>query len=388
MHWPYPPFAVPQHVFSAWRLGALRGVRDRQAWERRFQTLPAADREQFRRTSAGALPDGWEARLEALKRQFATDRPAWATRKASGETLTALLGHCPEIIGGAADLSDSIGARTKASRAIQAEDFDGNFIHFGVREQGMAALLNGLALHGGFVPYGGTFLAFADYMRAGIRMSALMEQRVVYVLSHDSIGVGEDGPTHQPVETLASLRAIPNLRVFRPADAVETVECWAAVLAERQAPSCLILSRQNLPAVRTGEETTNRAALGAYVLAEPDTGRDVTLLATGSEVGVAVEAAEILATEGIRAAVVSMPCWELFEQQPLAYRRQVLGTAPRVGVEAAIRQGWDRWLGDDGLFVGMAGFGLSAPAAELFRHFGITTETVVEAARTLAQGER
>jgi transketolase len=247
----------------------------------------------------------------------------------------------------------------------------------------MGAALNGLALHGGFIPYGGTFLAFSDYARGAIRLSALMRQRVIYVLTHDSIGLGEDGPTHQPVEHLAALRAMPNLLVFRPADLAETIECWQAALAQQHAPSVLALSRQALPMLRLAQSVENLAARGAYLLRDVEGPRDVTLLASGSEVELAVAAAQKLAAEGLKAAVVSMPCWELFEQQSPDYRREVLGTAPRVGVEAALRFGWDRWLGESGAFVGMQGFGASAPAADLYNSFNINAESVVAASKTL-----
>jgi transketolase len=260
--------------------------------------------------------------------------------------------------------------------------FGGRYIHYGVREHIMAAAMNGIALHGGFIPYGGTFLVFSDYARGAIRLSALMGQRVIYVLTHDSIGLGEDGPTHQPVETIAALRAMPNLLTFRPADAVETAECWAAALAETHAPSALALSRQALPNLRK-DAGENLSAKGAYVLREVEGKRDVTLLATGSEVELAVAAAEQLAATGVKAAVVSMPCWALFERQSADYRKAVLGSAPRVGVEAALRFGWDRYLGEDGVFIGMHGFGASAPAPALYQHFGITTQAIVDAAKKL-----
>ncbi|MBV8684587.1 MAG: transketolase, partial [Caulobacteraceae bacterium] len=257
------------------------------------------------------------------------------------------------------------------------------YIHYGVREHAMAAVMNGLALHGGFIPYGGTFLTFADYARGAIRLSALMGLRVVYVMTHDSIGLGEDGPTHQPIEHLAMLRATPNLDVWRPADAVETVEAWTCALASRQTPSLLALCRQGLPTLRTTPTQENLSAKGAYVLREAQGVRDVTLLATGSEVEIAMAAADRLATDGVRAAVVSMPCWERFEAQTPAYRSEVLGSAPRVAVEAAARLGWDRWIGERGVFVGMESFGASGPAAQVYAHFGITAESVAEAARAL-----
>jgi transketolase len=297
-------------------------------------------------------------------------------------TLGVINGATRATIGGSADLTHSNYTITKGMGSIAPGDFSGRYIHYGVREFGMAAAMNGIALHGGFAPYGGTFLVFSDYARAAIRLAALMGVRAVYVLTHDSIGLGEDGPTHQPVEHLASLRAMPNLNVFRPADAIETAECWELALAARKTPSVLSLSRQNLPTLER-PIAENLSARGAYVLQEPEGGRDVTLLATGSEVAIALEAAKLLQILGKRAAVVSMPSFELFAAQPADYRALVLGTAPRVGVEAAIRFGWDRWLGETSAFVGMTGFGASAPAEALYEHFGITPQTVAQAAAAL-----
>jgi len=286
----------------------------------------------------------------------------------------------PEMIGGSADLTGSNNTNVKGIPAIAPGNFAGRFVHYGVREFGMACAMNGMALHGGIIPYSGTFLVFADYLRPALRLAALMHQRVIHVLTHDSIGLGEDGPTHQPVETLASLRAIPNTFVFRPGDALETDECWELAVKRADGPSVLALSRQNLAAFRT-EAGENRCARGGYVVAEAEGPRAATLIATGSEVGIALAAREALAKEGIQAAVVSLPCWELFAAQDSSYREQVLGSALRVGIEAAVGFGWDRWLGADGVFVGMAGFGASAPAEELYRHFGITAEAVVAAVK-------
>jgi transketolase len=293
----------------------------------------------------------------------------------------------PELISGSADLTPSNNTRTKDEKEVRPGDFSGRYIHYGVREHGMAAAMNGIAAHGGLIPYGGTFLTFTDYARPSIRLSALSELGVIYVMTHDSIGLGEDGPTHQPIEHLAALRAIPHLLVFRPCDSIETAECWALALKHRQAPAIMALTRQGLPLLRTepgpAENNENRSARGAYVLAEAAGERQVTLIATGSEVSIAMEARDALARDGIRAAVVSMPCWELFEAQPNAYRNAVLGTAPRVGVEAAVRLGWDRWLGERSAFIGMSSFGASAPIEPLYPHFGITAEKVAEAARSL-----
>jgi len=265
--------------------------------------------------------------------------------------------------------------------AVTAEDFGGSYIYYGVREHGMAAAMNGISLHGGFIPYGGTFLVFTDYCRPAIRLSALMGQRVIYVMTHDSIGLGEDGPTHQPIEQVPSLRAMPNLNVFRPADAVESAECWLAALQDTRTPSVLALSRQGLPTLRTEHTNDNLCANGAYVLREADGARDVTILASGSEVEIAIEAADALSASGIAAAVVSMPCWEKFDEQQQSYRDAVLGTAPRVAIEAAAGFGWEKWIGTSGRFVGMSSFGASAPAGHLYEHFGLTSEAIAEAAR-------
>jgi transketolase len=289
----------------------------------------------------------------------------------------------PNLAGGSADLTGSNNTRAKAMMPVSKNDFSGSYIHYGIREHGMAAIMNGLGLHGGFLPYGGTFLAFADYCRPAMRLSALMEQPVVYVMTHDSIGLGEDGPTHQPVETIASLRAMPNMDIFRPADAVETAEAWELALLSPNTPSVLCLSRQGLPTIRKTHNASNMTAKGAYVLREAAKDRDVTLFATGSEVAIALEAADILEEQGILAAVVSVPCFELFMRQGDAYRLSVLGTAPRVGVEAAVRQGWSDLLGPKSAFVGMQGFGASAPADDLYRHYGITAENVARTAADL-----
>jgi transketolase len=384
--WSYPPFVVPAHILAAWRQAGQRGRAQRLAWEQRFAALPPDRQESFLRTSAGKLAPGWQAPLNAFKRKLASERPKWATRKASVEALEILTATFPEMIGGSADLTESVFTKTKQMTEVKPGDFTGRYIHYGVREHAMASVMNGLALHGGFIPYGGTFLVFADYMRGGMRMSALMKQRVIYVLTHDSIGVGEDGPTHHPVETLAGLRVMPNMLVFRPADAVETFECWMIALTEFDMPSCLVLTRQAVPAVRTEHVSVNLSARGAYVLQEAEGGdREVTLFATGSEVHLAVEARRLLQADGIPTAVVSMPCWTLFDNQPEKYRREVLGPSwpncVRVAVEAAISPGWDRYIGENGVFVGLNGFGLSAPAEVLFEHFGITAENVVSRAK-------
>jgi transketolase len=382
--WGSPPFEIPVHVLGAWRRAGHRGAAARLAWEAALEGLPRDQRATFDRVMAGTLPETLPGAIAALKTKWLTEKPKLATRQSSQQSLEAITAVMPELIGGSADLTGSNGTKVKAQKVVASTDFSGTYIHYGVREHGMAAAMNGIALHGGFVPYGGTFLVFSDYCRPSIRLSALMHQRVIYVMTHDSIGLGEDGPTHQPVEHLAALRAIPNCLVFRPADAVETLEAWQCALDAKDRPSILCLTRQGLPALRhDGDPAANLVARGAYAVLEPQGGRDVTLLATGSEVAIAFEAAGKLGQEGVRAAVVSMPCWELFRQQPEAYRASVLGTAPRVAVEAAVAQGWHEWLGERGAFIGMSSFGASGPYEELYRHFGITADAVADAARSL-----
>jgi transketolase len=378
--WPYRPFEIPPAILAAWRDAGARGSAQRKAWVERVASMPRAQHAAFSDALGGELTGDAKVALAELTAAWVATQPKLATRQASKAVLEAVAAHQPNLIGGSADLTHSNLTSVKSQKPITAQDFAGTYIHYGVREHAMAAVMNGIALHGGFIPYGGTFLIFADYCRPGIRLSALMGQRVIYVMTHDSIGLGEDGPTHQPVEHLASLRAMPGVLVLRPADAVETAEAWQVALSESTRPSVLCLTRQALPAVRTTPSDTNLVACGAYVLHDPDGPRDVTLLATGSEVAIAIAAAELLKNNGFNAAVVSMPCWELFEAQPPGYQRAVLGSAPRVAVEAAIRLGWDRWIGLNGAFVGMCGFGASAPADDLYRHFGITPAAVAAAA--------
>ena len=381
--WEYPAFVVPDDIRAEWRTAGSRGAGVRREWERRLEALASERRSDFLRRHKGELPADLDEVIARVCADFRGKNAKLATRQASGNVLDALVPAVPELIGGSADLTPSNNTKAKDQGDIKPGDFSGRYIRFGVREHGMAAAMNGIAAHGGLIPYGGTFLTFTDYARPSIRLSALMELGVIYVMTHDSIGLGEDGPTHQPVEHLAALRAIPRLNVFRPADAVETAECWALALKHRHVPSILALTRQSLPLVRAQPDPENRCARGAYVLAEADGARAVTLLATGSEVSVALAAREALAKDGIAAAVVSMPCWELFEAQPEAYRATVLGKGPRVGVEAAVRLGWDRWLGERSAFIGMGEFGASAPGEALFAHFGVTAEKVAEAARSL-----
>jgi transketolase len=380
--WTYAPFEVPDEIVSAWRRVAGRGGAARRTWEQRLAASPRRD--SFERTVAGKLPGTLFQALYAFRREHMEKATKVATRKASELALEAINGATDLTIGGSADLTHSNLTVTREMRRVAPGDFAGRYLHYGIREHGMAASMNGLALHGGVIPYGGTFLCFADYARGAMRLSALMGQRVIYVMTHDSIGLGEDGPTHQPIEHLAMLRATPNLNVFRPADIIETAECWELALKSEDRPSVLVLSRQNLPMLRLTHSRENRSAGGAYLLREPEQERALTLIATGSEVEIAVAAAEKLGNDyGLAAAVVSMPCWELFEAQTQQHQRAMLGSAPRIAVEAAARLGWDRWIGEKGAFVGMTGFGASAPAPDLYRHFDITSEAVVAAALKL-----
>jgi transketolase len=385
--WEYPAFVIPDDVSAWWKDVGARGASIRQEWEARLGRLDSAKRDDFLRRQRGELPAALGPTLAKACEEFRAKNAKLATRQASGAVLDALVPVVPELVGGSADLTPSNNTKAKGQKEVLPGDYAGRYVHYGVREMGMAAAMNGIVAHGGLIPYGGTFLTFTDYARGAIRLSALSKLGVVYVMTHDSIGLGEDGPTHQPIEHLAALRAMPNLNVFRPADAIETAECWEVALKNRDTPSILALTRQGLPLLRTAVDPENRSAKGAYVLAEADGTRHVTLFATGSEVSIAVAARDALAADGIRAAVVSMPCWELFERQDEAYHTLVLGSAPRVGVEAAVRLGWDRWLGPNSAFIGMDGFGASAPVEALYPHFGITAEKVAAAARGLLSAD-
>jgi transketolase len=381
LNWPYAPFEIPQTILDQWRAAGSRGKAAHEAWTKRLSALDAGKRAAFEDALAGKLAAGYGGALKGLIEKFAADKPNIATRQASQLTIDALVPASPNLLGGSADLTHSNLTHAKGTTSVKPNGFGGSYIHYGIREFGMAAAMNGIALHGGFIPYGGTFLVFCDYNRPAIRLAALMGVRVIHVLTHDSIGLGEDGPTHQPVEHVASLRAIPNLLVFRPADAIETAQAWDCALQQSSRPSALALSRQGLPALpRDGVPTDNQVARGAYLVVDPGQ-RDVTLIATGSEVAIALDAAKQLGEAGVKAAVVSAPCFELFAEQDQAYRDSVLGQAPRVGVEAAIAADWYRWIGDQGEFIGMTGFGASAPASVLYREFGITADAVAKAAQ-------
>jgi transketolase len=386
--WPYPAFEVPEPILKCWRESCGRGWAAHAAWMARFGAADAATRDGFNDALAGKLSADYEPALKALIAGFAAEKPSIATRQASQLTINALVPASPNLLGGSADLTHSNLTQAKGSASVKPGAFGGNYLHYGIREFGMAAAMNGIALHGGFIPFGGTFLVFADYSRPAIRLAALMGVRVIHVMTHDSIGLGEDGPTHQPVEHVASLRAIPNVLVFRPADAIETAQAWDVALKQAHRPSVLALSRQALPTLpRPNGVTDNPVSRGAYLVIDPGA-RDVTLIATGSEVSLALEAACKLEADGIKAAVVSAPCFELFAEQDEAYRAGVLGTAPRVGIEAARDTDWRRWIGDGGAFVGMTGFGASAPAPVLYQKFGITTDAVVDAAKgAIARGK-
>jgi transketolase len=379
--WSEPPFQVPADVLTQWRAAGQRSKTARKDWDRRHAILPADRRAEFDRRMRGDLPGALNAAVRAVKQKFAQAPEDIATRVACERVLDSFIPAVPEMIGGSADLTGSNNTKTKSMKAMTAQDYSGRFIHYGVREHGMAAAMNGMALHRGIIPYSGTFLVFSDYCRPAIRLAALMGERVIHVMTHDSIGLGEDGPTHQPVEHLAALRAMPNLNVFRPCDAVETVECWQLALEARRTPSVLALTRQSVPQLRKSFDARNRCVNGAYEISPAQGTAAVSLFATGSEVSIALDAQKLLATRGVAARVVSVPCFELFAAAPEEVRRSVIGDAKvRVAVEAAVRQGWDAIIGSDGAFVGMTGFGASAPYKDLYRHFRITAEAVADAA--------
>ncbi|WP_374304056.1 transketolase [Ferrovibrio sp.] len=380
--WPHAPFEIPDAILKAWRAVGSANAGKKQAWDKALAALPAPQRAEWDRRIKGDLPADFAKVIDDYKAKLAADKPKWATRKSSQMVLEVINPAVPETIGGSADLTGSNNTKTAGLNPIKPGDFSGRYVYYGVREHGMAAAMNGIALHGGLIPYGGTFLVFTDYCRPSIRLSALMEQRVIYVMTHDSIGLGEDGPTHQPVEHLAALRAIPNLLVLRPADAVETAEAWQVALEQKHRPSVLALTRQDLPAVRTTHNKENLVAKGGYELIAADGAAKVTLLASGSEIAIAMTARELLQKDGIPTRVVSMPSFELFDAQDVAYQEKTLGPGTvRVAIEAGVRQGWDKYLGIKGGFVGMSGFGASGPYELLYKHFGITPEAVAQAAK-------
>jgi len=378
LNWPHAPFEIPDDILNTWRAAGSRGAADRISWENRLGAADADQRDAFLTANSGALPAEFKDVVNAHKKKLSEELPKVATRVSSQQALDAIAPVVETMIGGSADLTGSNNTKAACMAPISANDFSGRYIYYGVREHGMAAAMNGMALHGGFIPYSGTFLTFTDYCRPSIRLSALMGIRVIYVMTHDSIGLGEDGPTHQPVEHVASLRAMPNVNVFRPADAVETAECWALALQNEGTPSVLALTRQGLPTVRTEHTDENLSARGGYVLREADGDRAATILATGSEIELALQARDTLQANGIPTAVVSMPCWELFDAQDEAYRTATLGDGVRVAVEAGVTFGWARYGVAEGNIVGMPGFGASAPAPQVYKHFGITADAVVD----------
>ncbi len=384
--WEYEPFIVPDDVLNQWRAIGKNGVAEHKAWAARKSASKHA--KNFDEAISGAIPASVGTALTALKEKLSAEKPSAGTRKMSEKALDVINAELKTTIGGSADLTPSNNTKTKNIDGVTPGNFAGRYIHYGIREHGMAAAMNGMALHGGIIPYGGTFMVFSDYCRPAIRLAALMGIRVVFVMTHDSIGVGEDGPTHQPVEHLAALRAIPTLLVMRPADGVETAECWDLALKNDRRPSLIAFSRQDVPTLRDTHTTENLSAKGAYELAG-DANAKVTFLATGTEVSLAMEARAKLAAEGIAARVVSMPCWALFEEQSEDYRKKTLGPGTiKVAIEAAARQGWDRYigselLGDGGAFVGMTSFGASGPYKDVYAKFGITADAAVTAAKKL-----
>jgi len=383
--WDYPAFVIPDDLANQWRAIGRQGEKAFADWKAR----KAASRveKEFDDAIGNMLPPSLAAGLVALKQQIVADKTDGATRKLSEKALDVINGETKLTIGGSADLTPSNNTKTKNIDAITPEDFAGRYLHYGIREHGMAAAMNGMALHGGVIPYGGTFMVFSDYCRPSIRLAALMGAHTIFVMTHDSIGVGEDGPTHQPIEQLAALRAIPNLLVMRPADGVEVAECWQIAIESNSNPTVMALSRQDTVLGRDSHTSENLSARGGYVLREAP-GAKLTLLATGTEVGLALKAREMLAAEGIESRVVSLPCWALFEKQPPEYRRAVLGSGARLAIEAGCPLGWDRYIGDPlsgsgGAFLGMHGFGASGPAKDVYAHFGITAERAVEMAKEL-----
>ncbi len=380
--WESKAFEVPEKIMDIWRSVGRRSHEQFTSWSDRLTLSDANTKESFDLAITGQLPKELNEIVNLFKEGVTRDEPKWATRKASGEFLESIVNILPALTGGSADLTGSNNTKTSKSKPIKLNDFSGGYVYYGVREFGMAAIMNGMALHRGVIPYGGTFLVFADYMRPAIRLSALMKQRVIYVLTHDSIGLGEDGPTHQPVETLASLRAIPNLNVFRPADPVEVAECWALALASHFAPSVIALTRQGVPTLRKEHMEINLCESGGYIISKSDLKPAVTIISSGSEVAIAVNVQQKLAEDNIGVNVVSMPSWEIFDNQGVDYQRSILGSGLRVGLEAAVEQGWHKYLGESGIFIGMKGFGSSAPAEQLYDHFNINVHSVIEAIKS------
>lgn len=380
LNWNYAPFEIPTDILEAWRACGQAQEKEYEAWQKRA----TAQGKEFSDVISGKLPPNWDKDLMTMAQKAIEEKTKVATRKASQMCLEQIVPHIPQIVGGSADLAASNLTFVNGMKTITKEDYAGNNLMYGIREHAMGAIMNGMSLHGGIIPYGGTFFVFSDYMRPAMRLAALMGIRVIYVLTHDSIGVGEDGPTHQPVEHLASYRAMPNINTFRPCDVVETAEAWKIALESEHTPSILALTRQGLPMLRTAT-TENLTAKGGYIISDVSSGktRQATLIATGSEVSLAVEAQRKLREAGIEVAVVSMPCTELFDAQSKEYRQEVLGTAPKIAIEAASKYGWERYVGSEGKIIGLDGFGASGPAGALYQHFGITVEAIINAVNSL-----
>ena len=375
LDWNYAPFEVPDDIIAAWRAAGQKSAADYVSWQK-----VAAHNEEFNNYINNILPRYWNAELNELKQKAIREQTKVATRKASQMCLENIVKYIPQIIGGSSDLAASNLTFVEGMKTITADDYNGNNIMYGIREHAMGAIMNGLSLHGGVIPYGGTFFVFSDYLRPAIRLAALMKIRSIYVFTHDSIGVGEDGPTHQPIEHLASYRAMPNINTFRPCDVVETAEAWQLAIEDEHTPSILALSRQGVPTVRT-DCSENLTAKGGYIISAATGKATATLIATGTEVSLAIEAQRRLKAENIAVNVVSMPCCELFDKQSSEYKNAVLGSAPRIAVEAASVYGWERYVGDNGTIIGLNDFGTSAPAEEVYEHFGITVENVVKAVK-------
>jgi transketolase len=384
--WDSPPFVIPEKLLSQWREIGAKGATAREAWSKRVKAAPDALRVDFERRNEGKLPADWKKAIAAARKEFIDSGKDMATRSASGAVLNHLFAAIPELLGGSADLTPSNNTKAVGQVEIRPGEYNGSYVHYGVREHGMGAAMNGIALHGGLIPYGGTFMTFSDYNRPAIRLASMMEIRTIFVMTHDSIGLGEDGPTHQPIEHMSALRAIPHLAVYRPGDPIETAECWECILEAPRRAALIALSRQPMPLLRRNPGTENLCAKGGYVLLEADGPRALTIMSSGSELHLAVEARTEMQKQGVPTAVVSMPCTLLFEQQDPAYQRAVLGeTHARVAVEAAVQMSWDRYLGFDGRFVGMHGFGASGKIGDVYKKFDITTAAVVRAAQDVVK---
>ncbi len=378
--WSNNPFEIPSEILTEWKKTTQRSKELFKVWEKKLQESTRSKR--FQMFIEGNIPNSYQRKMNSFIKQMKKDLPKLATRQASQKALEVINKTIVNTLGGSADLTGSNLTKTSEMKTITSGKFSGNYIHYGIREHAMGSIMNGVALHKGFIPYGGTFLVFSDYMRASIRLSALMSLRVIYVLTHDSIGLGEDGPTHQPIEHLAILRATPNLNLIRPADIVETAEAWDVAL-KTNGPTVLALSRQGLKSYRSEKTNKNLVSNGGYILNNISKDRDITLIATGSEIEIAMEAYEIMFKEGIKASVVSLPCWELFDRQGEEYKNQVLGNCPRIAIEAASEMGWSKYIGENGIFIGMKSFGASGPASDLYNHFNITSKSIIDSAKLL-----